>query len=114
MRQIAIDLPDRPEYKHPSAWAVQEARRLVTEFVAGKGVRAFLFGSRADGSAKPFSDLDIALSAGESPVLGGLMARLSEAFEDSRIPFDVDLVDLYYATPGFKRAIEEEGTEWTA
>jgi uncharacterized protein len=79
--------------------------RLVKGLAAGTGLRAFLFGSRARGNARPFADLDIALSAWDSPVPGGLMARLSELFRDSRIPFDMDLVDLYYATPDFRRAI---------
>lgn len=107
-----MTFPDAPEYRDPSAWALQEAMRLVKDLAAGMGLRVFLFGSRARGNARPFSDLDIALSAGDSPVPGGLTAQLSELFENSRIPFDVDLVDLHYAPPALRRAIEEEGTEW--
>ena len=109
----SIVLPDRPEYRDPSAWALEEALRLVRVMVKGTGVKALLFGSRARGDSKGFSDIDIALSAGDRPVPGSLMALLSEGFEASRIPYDVDLVDLYFAGPELSRAIEQEGTAWT-
>lgn len=106
-------LPDLAEYREPSAWALQEAMRLVQGHLKGTGVKALLFGSRARGDANGFSDIDIALSAGKNPVPRKLVALLSEAFEVSRIPFNVDLVDLYHAGPELKQAVEREGTEWT-
>lgn len=79
----------------------------------GTGVKAFLFGSRSRGDTKRFSDIDIALSAGNESVPGSLMALLSEAFEVGRIPFHVDLIDLFHAGPELKEAVKREGTEWT-
>jgi predicted nucleotidyltransferase len=114
MRSSSVVLPNLPEYQNPSAWALQEAMRLVRDFLKGTGVKALLFGSRARGDAKGFSDIDIALSAGDHPVPGSLVALLSEAFEASRIPYNVDLVDLYNAGPELKQAVEREGTQWTA
>ena len=113
MRSSSVLLPDLPEYRNPSVWALEEARRLVLGLLRGTGVKAFLFGSRARGEVRGFSDIDIALSAGNHPVSGNLSAVLSEAFEVSRIPFPVDLIDLYHAGPELKQAVEQEGTEWT-
>lgn len=86
--------------------------RLVRGHLKGTGVKARLFGSRARGDARGFSDIDIALSAAGGPVPRKLVALLSEAFEVSRIPFNVDLVDLYDAGQELKQAVEREGTEW--
>jgi len=85
----------------------------VRRFLAGTGVKALLFGSRARGVVEGFSDIDIALSSGPHPVPGSLVALLSEAFEASRIPFTVDLVDLHDAGPELRRVVEQEGIAWT-
>ena len=108
-----VFLPTGYEYRNPSEWAIEEARCIVRGLLSGSGVKAFLFGSRARGDAGRFSDIDIAVNAGAKPVSGNLMALLSEAFELSRIPFFVDLVDTYRASPAVKLAIAEEGIQWT-
>ncbi|MFN3628707.1 MAG: nucleotidyltransferase family protein [Casimicrobiaceae bacterium] len=56
------------------------------------GVRVRVFGSRATGQARPFSDLDLMIIA-EQPLSLDLRAELSEAFEVSSLPFRVDLVE---------------------
>ncbi len=106
-------LPTGHEYRNTSEWAIEEARIIVRGLLGGSGIRASLFGSRARGDAKRFSDIDIAVSAGAKPVPGNLMALLSEAFELSRIPFFVDLVDTYHAAQALKAAVEQEGIQWT-
>lgn len=55
------------------------------------------FGSRVKGTAKPFSDLDIAIIC-DVPMGIGLLAELKESFQDSVLPFKVDVVD-WAATP---------------
>ncbi len=67
-------------------------------------VRVGVFGSRATGHAKPWSDLDLALS-GPGPISLVVMAALAEAFEEAPLPWKVDLVDLACASPEFKRVI---------
>lgn len=53
----------------------------------GTGVCAHLYGSRARGNARRFSDIDIALSAGNRPVPAAVLAALAESLEESRIPY---------------------------
>lgn len=61
-------------------------------------VRVGVFGSRATGHAKQWSDLDLALS-GPGPISLVVMAALAEAFEGSHLPWKVDLVDLACVSP---------------
>ena len=53
--------------------------------------KAWVFGSRATGRARPYSDLDILIS---SPALDWrARADLQDAFEASNLPFRVDVVE---------------------
>jgi type I restriction enzyme S subunit len=78
--------------------------RLLAEHVPGCEVRAF--GSRVDGTARRFSDLDLAvMGAGASPDAAALH-RLREAFEESDLPIRVDVVDWRAAGPAIRAAVE--------
>ena len=84
---------------------VTEAQRatileILTRLAPGHAV--FVFGSRATGTPKPYSDLDLAISG---PVSRKRIADLREAFEESDLPFRVDLIDLAGVAPEFRAAI---------
>lgn len=51
--------------------------------------RAILFGSRAKGTCKPGSDIDLALEGQGLSV--DVISRLARAFEESPLPYQVDL-----------------------
>ena len=53
---------------------------------------AWVFGSRATGRARLYSDLDLAVDAGRRLTLDE-RASLTEAFTDSDLPYKVDFVD---------------------
>ena len=93
-------------------WAVEETRRITRFVLKGRNVKTWFFGSRATGNARSFSDIDIALDAGANPVPRDLMVRLSCALEESRIPFRVDIVDVYSASPAVRESVEREGQLW--
>lgn len=57
-----------------------------------KGISVHVFGSRALGIVKRRSDLDLVLEAA-APLPLALIAELAEAFEESDLPWKVDLVD---------------------
>jgi len=63
------------------------------------------FGSRAKWTAKEYSDLDIAI-IGNEPLSLNVMAELMDAFQESDLPFKVDVVDWATTKPPFRRAIE--------
>jgi uncharacterized protein len=67
----------------------------------------FVFGSRATGQARPFSDLDLLV---QRPVHLSLdqQARLRDAFETSVLPFRVDIVERSGLAPAFAERVERE------
>jgi predicted nucleotidyltransferase len=64
--------------------------------------RPVVFGSRAEGTARRYSDIDLGL-AGEPLPFDGL-ARLTEAFEDGDLPYRVDVVNLAHTSREFRAA----------
>lgn len=56
-------------------------------------------------TAKPYSDLDLAI-IGESALPLSLMAAMEHDFTESDLPFKVDLVDWASTSPAFRAIIE--------
>ena len=81
-----------------------EIRAILEEYVPGWEVRAL--GSRVKGSAKPWSDLDLAV-AGPSPMSWQNVELLIEAFQESTLPFRVDVLDWREVSPAFQAIITE-------
>ena len=79
--------------------------RILAEHVPECEVRAF--GSRATWHAKDYSDLDLAV-VGDGPLPRRTLARLKGAFEESRLPIRVDVVDWHAIADGFREAIESD------
>lgn len=86
---------------------LDEIRRILSEHVPGFEVIAF--GSRVRGDARPWSDLDLAVS-GPATLHWNDLGKLTEAFQESELPFRVEVMDWDTASPEFKRAIEQERT----
>lgn len=74
-------------------------RELLRQHLPGVEVRAF--GSRARGSPKPTSDLDLMVFS-TKPLAPRTWALLADAFAESDLPFKVDLVDASTTTPSFR------------
>ena len=68
----------------------QQVRTIVGSVLPGAVVR--IFGSRATGRARPYSDLDL-LFMRPSRLSLAERAALNDRFEASKLPFRVDLVD---------------------
>lgn len=77
--------------------------RILNEIVPNREVRAF--GSRVTGNAKPFSDLDLAIM-GVEPLSLETRARLEEAFSESDLPWQVDVLDWALADNDFLHHIQ--------
>ena len=71
------------------------------------GARAFVFGSRAHGGARQYSDLDLALEW-ERPLGLDLLGVIAEALSESDLPYRVDLLDLAAIDPAFRRRIASD------
>lgn len=90
------------------ALSAQEARivRAILAAHLPPGVAVSVFGSRARGAAKPWSDLDLALE-GAAPLPLSVLAALAEAFDESDLPWKVDLVDRAAVSPEFAAIIDK-------
>lgn len=85
--------------------------KIVHEIIARHlpaGVSVRVFGSRAKWTAKPHSDLDLALK-GKEPLPRPVLGDLAEAFSESDLPFRVDVVDWQTVTPSFQAVIDRDG-----
>ena len=71
------------------------------------GVKVWVFGSRANWTTKDSSDLDIALE-GENTLNHKLLGALKDAFEDSSLPYTVDIVDLHRISDSFRQIVESQ------
>ncbi|MFM5894506.1 MAG: nucleotidyltransferase family protein [Novosphingobium sp.] len=74
-------------------------------------IMVHVFGSRASGRCKPWSDLDLVLEAAE-PLPLTLIAALREAFEDSALPWKVDIIDRKAVSGSFGRLIDQSKVHW--
>jgi type I restriction enzyme S subunit len=77
--------------------------RILAEHVPECEVWAF--GSRVTWTAKDYSDLDVAI-VGKERIPGETLAAVREAFEESDLPFRVDVLDWRAITPEFRKVIE--------
>ena len=80
-----------------------EVERILAEHVPGREVR--VFGSRVRGGARPYSDLDLAVAG---PVEPKQLQALRDAFADSNLPFQVDVLDWYATSPRFQKVMENQ------
>lgn len=90
-----------------------EVRRIVIAGLRGLGAHVFLFGSRARRSARPQSDIDVAILPA-APLPPGTLSAIREALDESRVPFAVDLVDLSRCAGSFCERVLAEGVPWSA
>ena len=87
----------------PGQWTI--VRGILLKHVPDCEVWAF--GSRTQGSAKPFSDLDLAIVS-EQPLSLDLYAALRDDFSESDLPWKVDVVDWASTSNVFRAIIERD------
>lgn len=75
-----------------------------------KNVSVHVFGSRAVGRPKEWSDLDLVLE-GPTALPLALVAELAETFEGSDLRWKVDIVDRRTVNAEFGRLIDKEKVE---
>ncbi|MDO4693875.1 MAG: nucleotidyltransferase domain-containing protein [Eikenella sp.] len=78
-------------------------RQILQRHVPQYAVWAF--GSRSKGTAKPYSDLDLAVITTDQPLPLSVHADLADAFSESDLPWKVDLVDWQLIGNDFRREV---------
>lgn len=71
------------------------------------GCEVWAFGSRVNGTATRFSDLDIVLMC-ECPLDWGKLEGLKDAFSASELPIIVDVLDWHVISESFRQLIKKE------
>jgi|SRR6516165_7342183 predicted nucleotidyltransferase len=80
---------------------LNEVRKILSSYP----YTFYAFGSRTKRTHKKLSDLDICYKDA-IPTL--TVAEIREKFDESSLPFKVDLVDFNHASPEFQKAIEND------
>ena len=81
----------------------QILNQIVVSPLKSHGATVWIFGSRARGDHKPFSDVDIMYDTKDSTQFPkGFISHLREEIQESRLPFKVDLVDLNEMAESYK------------
>lgn len=81
---------------------LETIKAILRRHVPGREV--WVFGSRATRTAKKYSDLDLAV-IGEVPLALGQLALLENDFDESELPFKVDVVDWATTSESFRQII---------
>lgn len=73
--------------------------------------KIYLFGSRAQGTHRKTSDIDVAVDVGKQ-ILRRDIGEARDMLRESNIPYKVDVVDLHGIPEKMKSIILEEGILW--
>jgi predicted nucleotidyltransferase len=87
-----------------SATELALVKSILATWLPTQEVR--MFGSRARGKPKPYSDLDLVIM-GETPTPLSTLGQLQDAFASSDLPWRVDVVDWATTSPEFQSHIAE-------
>jgi predicted nucleotidyltransferase len=81
--------------------------RIILAQHLAPDVAVSVFGSRATGKARTYSDLDLVLHSAE-PLAPALLIDLAEAFGESDLPWKVDLLDWSTTNAAFRELIARD------
>lgn len=90
---------------------VDIARKIVLKKIDTTAFDVFLFGSRADGTAREMSDIDIGIF-GKEKLNKLLKSDIEDLLEESIIPFKVDIIDFNSVDPKFKQRAMQHVVYW--
>lgn len=92
--------------------AEREIKKIIFKYLPPREYQIFLFGSRAAGKNRPFSDYDIGvLGPRDLPIQN--ISLIEEELEESNIPYKVDVVDFNKVRPEFKKVALRHAKLWT-
>lgn len=73
-------------------------------------VPVWIFGSRIKGTAKTYSDLDLVIVDQDKIPLENYY-KIKDAFEESTLPYRVDVLDWHRINPSFRQLIQQNYIE---
>ncbi|PMB02682.1 hypothetical protein CEN49_25010 [Fischerella thermalis CCMEE 5273] len=88
---------------------LQQVKAIAFEALKEHHITLYLFGSWARNEEKVSSDIDLAIDYSPGSLPPGTLANMRLAFEESTIPYQVDLVDLTKVDEEFRQHVLKEG-----
>lgn len=85
--------------------------KILCKYFSNNQAKFYIFGSRAKGTYKEYSDIDIAIDMSGTKIPDGLLSKISFEFENSTLPYEVDIVDLNSVSDNFRSLIVENLVE---
>lgn len=82
--------------------AQKEIKNIISRHLDLKKYKIFIFGSRTTGKARKFSDYDVGVM-GKIAIPLATMAKIKDSFEESDLPYIVDVVDFATVLKDFKK-----------
>ena len=68
----------------------------------------YVFGSRVKGTNKKYSDIDIAIDLNGKKLDTSILGKILIEFQDSTLPYEVDVVDLNSINENFRNLIKND------
>ena len=81
-------------------------KETLKKYISNPDAKFYIFGSRARGEYREYSDVDIAIDSLD--LTSEIKSKLEIEFENSTFPYEVDIVDLNNIKESFKNLIKED------
>ena len=81
-------------------------KETLKKYIPAPEAKFYIFGSRAKGKYREYSDVDIAIDSLD--LTASLKSKLELEFENSTFPYKVDIVDLNNIKDSFKNLIQDD------
>ena len=86
--------------------------QVLQKNIPQEDAKFYIFGSRAKGNYKEYSDIDIAVKLGKETLSADVLGKILIEFSDSTLPYEVDIVDLNAIDDKFKNLIKDSLIEF--
>lgn len=83
-----------------------DIKNIVFRYLDSSDTKVFVFGSRVNGTNRKFSDIDLGLESNNS-IPYTLVLDIEDEFENSNIPYSVDVVDFSKVSEKFKAVAKQ-------
>lgn len=81
-------------------------KETLKKYIPNPSAKFYVFGSRAKGKHKEYSDIDIAIDCPD--FTAKTKSKLELEFENSTFPYEVDIIDLNNIEKNFKNLIKDD------
>ncbi len=81
-------------------------KKTLKKYVKTPEAKFYIFGSRAKGTHKEYSDIDIAVDSPDFSLND--KTKINSEIENSTFPYEVDIVDLNSINDDFKNIIKDD------